>query len=67
MTLHYYYSVVVRKLSIEKNKSVNTNPEIAKNMNFGVETKHVQRLYKGFEITQNQFHALNSATATIDY
>ena len=51
MTLHYYYSVVVRKLSREKNESVNTNPEIAKNMNFGVETKHVQHLYKGFEIS----------------
>ncbi|MGI8502665.1 MAG: hypothetical protein ACR2LR_16245 [Hassallia sp.] len=31
MALHYYYSVVVRKLSIAKNKSVNTNPEMAKN------------------------------------
>ena len=31
MTLHYYYSVVVRKLSIAKNKSVNTNAEMAKN------------------------------------
>jgi hypothetical protein len=32
-------------------------------MNFGVETKHVQRLYKGFYFTQNHFHALNSTSA----
>ncbi|MGI2903093.1 hypothetical protein [Tolypothrix sp. VBCCA 56010] len=31
MTVHYYYSVVVRKLATQKNKSVNTNPEMAKN------------------------------------
>ena len=31
MTVHYYYSVVTRKLAIGKNKLVNTNAEMAKN------------------------------------
>ena len=31
MTVHYYYSVVTRKLAIAKNRLVNTNAEMAKN------------------------------------
>lgn len=31
MTVHYYYSVVTRKLAIEKKRLVNTNAEMAKN------------------------------------
>ena len=31
MTVHYYYSVVTRKLAIGKNRLVNTNAEMAKN------------------------------------
>lgn len=31
MTVHYYYSVITRKLAIGKNRLVNTNAEMAKN------------------------------------
>ncbi len=34
-------------------------------MNLDVETGYKERLYKGFEITQNHFHALKSATPKI--